>query len=202
MAVFPSAGRARRAGRPRSARPLDAPHRAARAGAGRDRTAPQGQADRQLAAGEGHPVGRRRRAGVPRGARARAADAVHRVGRRAAAGGRPASAPSSSSAPAASNASGAGATCRPCRRTRPRRASAIAARTRWPPPLMSEDTAGQLPAPPRRLETLAADRDRRARSAHEGDRPVDGAARRERGDRAGVRERHARAEHRRRVRAF
>ena len=53
------------------------------------------------------------RAGVPRGARARAADAVHRVGRRAAAGGAgDERSASSSSAPAASNANAAGATWR------------------------------------------------------------------------------------------
>ena len=51
--VFPSAAELERARRPGAARALGPAHRPPRAGARRDRAAAQGQADRQLAAGEG-----------------------------------------------------------------------------------------------------------------------------------------------------
>ena len=66
-------------------------HRAPRTGAGGDRAAPEEQADRQLAAGEGRPVGHASGARAARALRARPADAVHRVRGRAAAARRPTS---------------------------------------------------------------------------------------------------------------
>ena len=67
-------------------RAMGAAGRASRAGAGRDRAAPEGQADRQFAPGACRAVGERKGAGVPRELRRPVADAVHRVRGGAAAG--------------------------------------------------------------------------------------------------------------------
>ena len=86
IAVFPSAADLDRFQDDDARRSLEAARRRARAGARGDRAAAEEQADRQLAAGQGRAVGDAGRAGAARTVPARAADAVHRVRRRAASG--------------------------------------------------------------------------------------------------------------------
>ena len=212
LALFPDRGGARRAA---SIRRWSSAGTtlvgAARAGARRDRAAAQEQADRQLAAGQGRHLGDDRRAAAARAVRQAAADAVHRLRGRAAAGtGRCGATSRAAHRHRARRRREVRAllalSCRRCRASRHRPGSATAARTRWPRRSMDNASRRSSPAtsaapPPQRLiEFCAADGHRRRRSGDQGAGPrarcrCTTASRSSRVPRL-----HARAEHRRGVR--